>query len=628
MRRFIPHAVLASVVAGLCTLTLQAQPASAPAPARSARDTHVKVEHMVPMRDGTRLHTAVYAPKTCPAGGAPILLERTPYSASPYGPDAYPPVVGPSREFADQPWIVAYQDVRGRYLSEGEWEEVRPYKPVKRGTDWDESTDAYDTIDWLVKQVPCNNGRVGMWGISYPGFYALAALIDAHPALRAVSPQGPITDYYLGDDSFHNGAFMLAHNFSFYIDFFPRGPRPRRPERDRDFTYGTTDGYRFYLSGGSLMELSRKYGLDRNPYWMMNLEHTTYDDFWKARSIWRHFRDVAPAVLVVGGWYDAEDLRGALRTFSALREQSPQTESHLVMGPWTHGGWARGQGDRTGRMAFGQATAAHYRERIEYRFFERVLRDAAVPAVPGVSIFETGSNRWITADTWPPPAPPRAYYMDAGGTLSTTPPSTAEGSDTYVSDPANPVPLVGEEALGMPRDYMASDQAFASRRADVLTYRSPVLTEDVTVRGPIGVSLHVSTTGTDSDFVVKVLDEPGAGDPAAGQQILVRGEPFRGKFRRSFESPIPFVPGQPDEIRFDLPDVAHTFRKGHRIVVHVQSSWLPLVDRNPQTFTDIPNAKPGDFVKATQRVYRQAGKASHVTLRVALSGREGRPGRP
>ena len=613
MPRLLPHAVLAAIVAAsLGSLTILAQPTAAPA--RTVRETHAKVEHMVPMRDGTRLHTAVYAPRTCPAGGVPILLQRTPYGVNPYGADAFPASLGPSSEFSREPWIVVYQDVRGRYLSEGEWEEVRPYRPGKQGKEWDESSDAWDTIDWLVTHVPCNNGRVGMWGISYPGFYALAALVDAHPALKAVSPQGPVTDYYLGDDSYHNGAFLLAHNFSFYVDFPPRGPHPARPQPGRDFEYGTADGYRFYLQAGSLAEMSRRYGLDRNPYWMQNHEHTTYDQFWKARSIWRHFANVTPAVLVVGGWYDAEDLAGPLRAYRALREQSPSTTTHLAMGPWTHGAWARGDGARTGEMTFGQSTSAWYRRSIEYPFFARHLRGAPVAPIPPVSFFETGANRWRTADTWPTSAARQAWYLGQGGRLSPAPPTSADAGDSYVADPANPVPLVGIPAQGMPRDYMASDQSFAADRDDVLVYRSDVLKEDVSVVGPIGVSLHVSTTATDADFVVKVLDEPGVGDPRAGRQILVRGEPFRGKFRRSFESPVPFTPGEPDEIRFDLPDVAHTFRKGHRIVVHVQSSWLPLVDRNPQTFTDIPNARPEDFVRATHRIHRSATRPSHITL--------------
>jgi putative CocE/NonD family hydrolase len=409
---------------------------------------------------------------------------------------------------------------------------------------------------------------------------------------------------------------MLAHNFSFYVEFFPRGPQPRRPQPGKEFDYGTRDGYAFYLGAGSLMDMSRKYGLDRNPYWMMNLEHTTYDEFWKARSIWRHLRDVTPAVLVVGGWFDAENLSGALRTFRVLREQSPQTTTHLVMGPWTHGGWSRGDGTQVARVKFGQPTGTYYREQVEHRFFARLLKGASIPAVPVVSAFETGSNRWLMGDTWPPASQGRRYFFAEGGVLSAVAPAGRDARDEYVSDPANPVPAVAYEAIGMPRDYMASDQRFAAARPDVLVYKSPALTEDVTVRGPIGVALYVSTSCTDSDFVVKVLDEYGPEAPQAGMQQLVRGEPFRGKFRKSLEAPAPFQPNVPDEIRFDLPDVAHTFRKGHRIVVHVQSSWLPVVDRNPQTFTDIPTAKPEQFVKATQRVYRSAARPSHITLPV------------
>ncbi|HTV00009.1 MAG TPA: CocE/NonD family hydrolase [Luteitalea sp.] len=613
--RYMPHAFLASAVTLLCSLALLAQ-APAPVATPTAKATYAKAEHMVPMRDGVKLYTAVYTPRTCPAGGAPILLQRTPYSSGPYGDDAYPGNVGPASMTNDPDVIVAYQDVRGRFLSEGEWEEVRPYVPSKSGRQFDESSDTYDSIDWLVKHVPCNNGRVGMWGISYPGFYALAALIDAHPALKAVSPQAPVTDYYLGDDSFHNGAFLLAHNFSFYVDFPPRGLQPRRPQPTKDFDYGTKDGYQFYLKGGSLADLTSKHGLTGNRYWTQNLEHTSYDDFWKARSIWRHLKGVTPAVLVVGGWFDAEDLSGPLRAFRSLREQSPSTTSHLVMGPWTHGGWARGDGSQVAQVRFGEPTSKHYREQIERRFFERHLRGDASATVPVVSIFETGSNRWRTFDRWPVEAEPRSYYLSADRSLSTTKPADREATDTYVSDPGNPVPGVAGEAIGMPRDYMATDQRFAAQRPDVLVYRSPVLTEDVTVLGPIGVRLHVATSGTDSDFVVKILDEYAVDDAQAGTQQLVRGEPFRGKFRRSLEKPVAFTPNVPDEIDFELPDVAHTFRRGHRIVVHVQSSWFPIFDRNPQTFTDIPNAKPEQFVKATQRIYRSVVRPSHIVLPV------------
>jgi putative CocE/NonD family hydrolase len=608
--------VLASLGAALYSLSSLAQAPTAPAPPRSARDTHTKSEHPVRMRDGTNLHTAVYVPKSCPIGGAPILLMRTPYGASPYGPDTYPRFVGPSSEFADETWIGVVQDVRGRYMSEGEWAEVRPYKPGKRGQEFDESSDAYDTIAWLVEHVPCNNGRVGMVGISYPGFYAAAAMIDAHPALKAVSPQAPVADYYMGDDSYHNGAFLLAHNFYFKMLISPRGPQLRAAEELKPFDYGTEDGYRFFLDAGSLMELSRRHGLIENPYWMDNLTHTTYDEFWQARAIWRHYRKIRPAVLVVGGWYDAEDLSGTLRTFRALRSQSPATQAYLVMGPWTHGGWAWSSGEKVGERAFGEATAVRYRKQIEHRFFASILQGKAAPALPRVSFFETGSNRWLTAEKWPPRSSSRSYYFAADGTLFSSKPKAKNGHDEYVSDPAKPVPFVAYKTVEMPGDYTASDQAFAAKRADVLVYRSSVLNEDLTVRGPIGVALHVSTSGTDADFVVKVLDEPGEGHLKAGAHLLVRGDAFRGKFRKSFKRPVAFIPAVPERLRFDLPDVAHTFRKGHRIVVHVQSSWFPLFDRNPQTFTNIPTATHKEFVQATQRVYRSSTRPSHIMLPV------------
>lgn len=605
---------VATLLTGLTTYGSQ------PAPARRAqvRDTYTKAEHMVPMRDGTRLHTAVYSPRACVSGGYPILLHRTPYGVAPYGPASYPASLGPSPALQQDGYVFVYQDVRGRYLSEGEWEEVRPLVTDRQPAAVDESSDARDTIDWLVKQTPCNNGRVGMWGISYPGFYALAALVDAHPALRAVSPQGPVTDYYLGDDSYHNGAFMLAHNFSFYVNFFPRGPQPRPPQKATRFDYGTADGYTFYLGMGPLGAASRRYGLDRNPYWMANLQHTTYDDFWKARSIWRHLRDVTPAVLTVGGWYDAENLMGALRTYRSISSLSPGTANHLVMGPWTHGGWSSPDGSRVGRVQFGQKTSAYFREQIERPFFDRLLKRGEGPGLPAAAIFETGSNRWRTFDTWPPKTTRgRTFYLSAGGTLRRGAPGAATAAfDEYVSDPNTPVPVVGEVSIGMPHDYMASDQRFAAARADVLVYRGAPLAEDMTVLGPIGVSLHVSTTGTDADFVVKVIDEHPAASPLGAAQQLVRGEPFRGKFRTSFETPEPFVPNVPDVIRFELPDVAHTFRRGHRLVVHVQSSWFPVFDRNPQTFTDIPNAAPADFVKATHRVHRSAARPSAITVPV------------
>ena len=634
-------AAVVAVAAGLGA-AVRGQPAPEKKP-NEVRQHYTKYEYRLLMRDGARLFTSVYSPKACDAPH-PILLNRTPYSVSPYGTDHHRDGIGPSERVMQDGFIVAYQDVRGRYLSDGEWIEVRPHKAVKAAGDTDESTDTWDTVDWLVKHVPCNNGRVGLWGISYPGFYASAGMIDAHPALVAVSPQAPVTDYYLGDDSFHNGAFMLAANFGFYTAFKARPGPPQPPGPRVPFDFGTPDGYEFYLGLGPLWSGAERHGLNSNPHWRINLEHTTYDEFWKARSIWRHFRNITPAVLTVGGWFDAEDLMGPLRTYRTLRAESPKTNQRLVMGPWTHGSWARGDGRRVGNVDFGQPTAEYYREQIEFPFFAHHLKARPIGDLPTASMFETGTNRWRAFDTWPPRSvAPRAFYLLADSVLGTDPPvEPRDAFDEYVSDPARPVPYVGHVQMGMQGDYMTEDQRFAVTRPDVLVYGTPPLDDDLTVLGPIAVELHVSTSGTDADFVVKVIDVypgdyptpewTGPGPRPAnhvrlgGYQQLVRGEPFRGKFRRSFERPEPFTPGEPDVIRFELPDVAHTFRRGHRVMVHVQSSWFPLVDRNPQTFTDIPRARPEDFKPATQRVYRSAARPSSIALLVEPPGPQTVPG--
>lgn len=623
-RRILSTIVLTGAAIGMAAQQQQQAP-PAPNPVRAA---YTKYEHLVQMRDGVRLFTSVYAPKTC-ATPYPILMQRTPYSVAPYGVDNYRTTLGPSEHFQKEGFIVVYQDVRGRSLSEGTWVEMRPHLSEKGSGQADESTDTWDTVDWLVKHVPCNNGRVGLWGISYPGFYASAGMVNAHPALKAVSPQAPVTDYYLGDDSFHNGAFMLAANFGFYTMFTPRGA-PERPKQTPAFDFGTPDGYEFFLGMGSLWSGAQRYGLLDNPYYRGNLEHTAYDEFWRSRSIWRHFENITPAVLAVGGWYDAEDLAGPLRTYRTLRTSSPTTANHLVMGPWTHGGWARGDGRTVGNLDFGQDTAAWYREHVEFPFFMQYLKEKPVERVAAATVFETGTNRWRTFDVWPPAHTTHTLYFGARGALTTSAPTDADAFDQYVSDPGHPVPYVGHVQMGMQRDYMTEDQRFAATRPDVLVYATPVLDDDLTVLGPIAVDLHVSTTGTDADFVVKVIDvfpsdyptpdwrgpapEPANRVRMGGYQQLVRGEPFRGKFRKSFETPVAFVPGQPDRITFELPDVAHTFRRGHRVMVQVQSSWFPLTDRNPQTFTDIPRARPEDFKAQTQRVYRSRVRASSITL--------------
>jgi putative CocE/NonD family hydrolase len=626
MRRRLSSVALATLVASV----LSAQQPAAPEPPNPVRAAYTKYEHMIPMRDGVRLFTSVYVPKTC-AAPYPIIMQRTPYSVAPYGIDNYRTTIGPSDHFLKEGVIAVYQDVRGRYLSEGEWMEVRPHNPKKTAKDIDESTDTWDTIDWLVKRVPCNNGRVGMWGISYPGFYVSAGMIEAHPALKAVSPQAPVTDYFLGDDSFHNGAFMLAANFGFYTAF-PVRPGPERPQNRPPFDYGTPSGYEFYLQMGPLWSGAERYGLLANPYYRGNLEHTFYDEFWAARAIWKHFQGITPAVLAVGGWFDAEDIAGPLRTYATLRADSRSTESHLVMGPWTHGSWSRGDGRTVGNLDFGQEVSAWYREHVEFPFFMKHLEDKTLEPIAAATMFETGTNRWRTFEAWPPGGTKQTLYFAAGGALSGNAPAEADAFDQYVSDPNRPVPYVGHVQMGMQRDYMTEDQRFAATRPDVLVFQTPPIDNDVTVLGPIAVELHVSTSGTDSDFVVKVIDvypndyptpewkgpmpEPANRVRMGGYQQLVRGEPFRGKFRRGFDNPLPFTPDQPERIQFDLPDVAHTFRRGHRVMVQIQSSWFPLVDRNPQVFTDIPKARPADFTSATERVYRSKARASAITFNV------------
>jgi putative CocE/NonD family hydrolase len=602
-------------------------------PKDDVRERFTKYEYRVPMRDGVRLFTSVYVPKDARGGRRyPILLTRTPYSCGPYGSDAYPTTLGPSRAAQEEGFIFACQDVRGRLMSEGEFVDARPHNPAKGPKDTDESSDAYDTIDWLLKKVRDHNGRVGVYGISYPGFYAAMAAIDAHPALAAVSPQAPIADWFVGDDFHHNGAFFLPHAFNFYANFGrPRsGPTTQRPPA---FDHGTADGYRFFLEGGSLAELDRRYLRGDVAFWKDLVEHETYDAFWQARNTRPHLKAIRPAVLTVGGWFDAEDLFGALATYRAIETQSPGIVNRLVMGPWSHGGWARTPGDALGKVRFGQSASSFYQEKIELPFFKQHLKGGTDAQLPEAYVFETGRNEWHALPAWPPAeAKPTAFYLSAGGRLSREAPAEAgEAWDEYVSDPAKPVPFVEDIDVDMVVHYMVADQRFAARRPDVLVYQTEPLAEDLTVAGPIAASLVVSTTGTDSDFVLKLIDvypddyplqpdEP-KGDrntrsKMGGYQQLVRGEPFRGKFRRSFERPEPFVPGQPDAVEFTLPDVFHTFRAGHRVMVQVQSTWFPLVNLNPQTFVDVNRASAADYRKATQRIIRSAAQPSLVRLNV------------
>lgn len=605
------------------------------------RENYSKYEYRIAMRDGVKLFTAVYIPKDVMEGKKyPILMVRTPYTVAPYGEDHFPATLGPSPLFAREKFIFVYQDVRGRYMSEGDFALTRPEKPVKKSAkDIDESTDAYDSIDWLVKNIPGNTGKVGIWGISQPGFFATASMIDSHPALVAVSPQAPVTDYYLGDDSYHNGAFMLAARFAMYTGFRPRGDETAPPAAALPFDYGTPDGYDFYLSLGTLANADERYFKNRQPYWTMNVKNNTYNDFWQARSIWKYLKNVKPAVMIVGGWYDQEDEQGLFRQFYQLKKYSPETTDMLVVGPWVHGGFSRGDGDRVGNVSFGSKTAVYYREKIEFPFFMHYLKGQENGKRPKAWVFQTGLNQWRQFDQWPPEqAKPADLFLDEQGKISWQRPFTTS-FDEYISDPAKPVPYIGHVLMGVRYDFMTEDQRFAASRTDVLTYKTEPLDHDVTVSGPITVDLKVSTSGTDSDFDVKLIDvfpakypdydaNPNAPPPnpralpantihLGGYQELIRGEPFRGKYRKSLTNPIPFEPGKPERITFQMPDILHTFRTGHRIMVQVQSSWFPLTDRNPQKFLDIANALESDFVKATERVYRGGADGSKIELLIS-----------
>ena len=611
------------------------QPAATPPAEDYVRAHYTKYEYRIPMRDGKRLFTAVYVPKDAAAGPYPFLMDRTPYSVGPYGEDQYPKNLGPSDEFEKSGYIFVYQDVRGRWMSEDDFVEMRPHIDEKKGPqDVDDASDTYDTIEFLLKHVANNNGKVGIWGISYPGFYTSASIIDSHPALVAASPQAPMTDLFRGDDSYHGGAFMLSANFGFYAPFFHPQENPMHPVPTVPYDFGTPDSYEFYLRAGNVANLDKQTLNGAN--WLFNdqVKHDTYDDYWKARDLSQHMKNVHCAVLVVGGWFDAEDLMGPYRTFNAIGKFNKETPTTLVEGPWVHGGWARGDGSRLGDVDFNAKTSAYFRQEIQFPFFEHYLKGKGAAQAKAI-VFETGTNVWRRFDTWPPKAATaKTLYFHTDGKLSFDPPEETKSEDTYVSDPNHPVPFVGYTTDTVPQRYMVDDQRFASYRPDVLVYETEPLKEDVTIAGPITPHLKIASSGTDSDFDVKLIDvypenypDP---DPSGvgkrvmdapplhmgGYQQLLRGEPFRAKFRNSMEKPEALTPGKEADIDFEMPDLFHTFRRGHRIMVQVQSSWFPLTDRNPQTFTDIPTAQAEDFKKATEEVFHEKEAASGVEVLV------------
>jgi putative CocE/NonD family hydrolase len=619
-----------------------AEAAQPPAP-RDLRETYTKYEYRIAMRDGARLFTVVYVPKDA-SKRYPFLLQRTPYSTGVqadgelhYGQDWFPKSIGPSKEFEDAGYIFVKQDVRGRYMSEGKWVEMTPHANPQRGAgEGQESQDMYDTMEWLLKHVPNNNGKAGILGISYPGFYTSASIIDSHPSIKAASPQAPVTDLFMGDDSYHGGAFMLAANFGFYASFTEQQNPTPLPKTRESFDYGEADAYDFFLKRQTMQNILATLTPQQRAFLQPTIEHDTYDEFWKIRAIAPHLKNIKAAVLTVGGWFDAEDPQGPFTTYHAVKKYNPTIFNGLVMGPWVHGGWARYDGKRLGNVSFDSKTGDYFRTHIQFPFFEEQLKGVKpARALAQVNAFETGSNVWRQYEAWPPvQAKPRTLYFGAGGRLSwQQPAASGAGFDEYVSDPAKPVPYIGYPSTGVPQEYMVSDQRFAATRPDVLVYQSEVLEEDVTIAGPVAPKLFVSTTGTDADWVVKLIDvypqEMPAGErPArgndvgapgatlAGTQQLVRGNPLRGKFRHGFDKPEAFVPGKVEALDWQIGDVNHTFRRGHRIMVQVQSSWFPLVDLNPQTFVSIPKAKPEDFKKATQRVYHAPDTASGLQVLV------------
>jgi len=591
---------------------------------------YTKFEHLIPMRDGVRLFTRVYVPKD-DSQPWPILLTRTPYALKPYGDGNYTDLsekpTGSFATFAKDRFILVTQDVRGRYGSDGEFQHVRPFNPHKGNKDIDESSDAFDTIDWLVKNVPRNNGKVGMFGISYPGFYTSMGMIDSHPALKAASPQAPVADWFMGDDIHHNGAWFLSQNFGFMYGFAQRREDPLHDPLE-PFNFKTPDGYDFFLRMGPLGNSDALLLKGRSPEWSEFLRHPTYDAFWQARNIRPHLKNVHCAVMTVGGWYDAEDLFGTLETYRWTERQNAGITNLLVMGPWAHGDWGSKEGDKLGEIDFHSKTGEFYREKIELPFFRHFLKGDTNYAPAKAQVFETGTDRWRHFDVWPPKeVVPRTLYLHAGGSLDfAAPTGSSDAFDEFVSDPAKPVPFTMQITTDYPRSYPVEDQRFAAERPDVLVYETEPLEEDLTLAGPIQVRLHVCTTGSDADWVVKVVDVYAGDFPdpnpnpthvkMGGYQQLVRGDVFRGKFRNSFEKPEPFKPGEIAVIQFSMADVLHCFRRGHRLMVQVQGSWFPLVDRNPQTFVDISTAKAGDFQKAAQRVYRSANAASSILLQV------------
>ncbi len=589
-------------------------------------NNYYKIERMVPMRDGVRLFTSFYIPKDS-TEKHPFLMTRTPYSCAPYGENKMIPVWNSYHMvYMRENYIIVSQDVRGRYMSEGVFADVRPFnKNKKTKKEIDEASDTYDAIDWMLKNIPGNNGNVGVFGISYPGFYSTEAALSGHPALKAVSPQAPVTDWFIGDDFHHNGAFFMMDGFSFYPTFGKPHPKPTK-DYGEGFITPVKDNYKFYLQAGAIKNLAAMIG-DSIKFWHELYQHPTYDTWWQARNARVGLYNVKPAMLWVGGLFDAEDCFGAWNCYKATKAQSTGTNNKLVMGPWYHGQWTR-EGSYLGNVRFASNTAAYFQQNIELPFFNYYLKAKGnADAIAEATIFFSGENNWKKFTQWPPQnVTDKALYITADGKLSfdKIAPDAAGTKGTanfseYTSDPAHPVPYTQDIQSQRTREYMTDDQRFAQSRPDVLSFSTDTLTEAITVAGPVIADLITAISTTDADFVVKIIDvfpdnfaydtamkNNGKEYPMDGYEMLVRGEIMRGKFRNSFEKPEPFIAGKISEVKYALPDIAHTFKAGHKLMIQVQSTWFPLVDRNPQKFINIYTASDSDFQKANIKIYHDA----------------------
>ncbi len=582
---------------------------------------YTKNIYSIQMRDGVKLFTVVYEPKD-QSKKYPILFQRTPYGVGPYGPDDYKSQLGHNELLQKSGYIFVFQDVRGRYMSEGQFVDVRPFKPVKKGAkDIDESTDTYDSISWLLKKLKNHNGNVGMWGISYPGFYAAMGALSNHPNLVAVSPQAPVMDWFAGDDFHHNGAFFLPHAFNFFSSF-GKVRNALTIENNPGFNHGTQDGYYFFKQLGPLENANKMYLNYEIPFWNDLMAHSEYDSFWKERNALQHFKGIKAATLVVGGLFDAENLYGAINLYQSIEKKNPKASNLLVMGPWSHGLWAKGDAQNLGPINFDSKTGVFYRNKIEFEFFNHYLKGNTELELPEAYMFETGTNVWKAYKTWPPQeAEEKELIFFPSGKLAFSPEGLGSSNsfDEYTSDPAKPVPFTNSITTSMTKEYMVEDQRFAARRPDVLVYETEPLKEDVTMTGPLNAELFVSPSTDDADFIVKLIDvfpDQGAEvDNSAklgGYEMLVRGDVMRAKFRNSLEKPEPLTVNEVNEVKFQLCDINHTFKAGHRIMVQVQSSWFPLVDLNPQKFMNIFSARKEDFQKSRIKIFHTARYPSKV----------------